>query len=89
MPASRFRTPPREVEAIQWQGAANCAEVHAFCGLPHPEDTSCKDLHLRGAEVTIYPGDWLIRYPSGAVAVMSPQEFAGQYEPVPADDSTS
>jgi hypothetical protein len=81
----RFRRRPGMVDAIQWHGEPNCAEVFAFLGLDHQDwadDADHSELHVRTLEgpVTATPGYWVVRGPDGNFWPVRPDQFAATYE---------
>lgn len=86
MPA-RFRNRPQDVQAIQWVGEANCAEVFRFVGLDHEdwaEETDHTVLYLPTLDnPPARHGDWLVKNQYGQVQVMRPSEFEARFEAMP------
>ncbi|WP_306317282.1 MULTISPECIES: hypothetical protein [unclassified Streptomyces] len=83
---TRFRKRPVEIDAIQWHGEDNCAEVFAFLGLDHPVDElDHSEIHvttIHGETATVRPGDWIAREPvPGRFYPIKPDIFARSYEP--------
>lgn len=90
---TKYRKKPVVVEAIRYrpdQDPCNCAEVAALIGYPY-DPTDCTgmddDEHTTAAwdvdaDTIAAPGDWIIRYPNGALDVYAPDIFAATYEEV-------
>ncbi|MFB7162316.1 hypothetical protein [Streptomyces sp. NPDC056242] len=75
------------IEAVQWHGESNCAEVFAFVGLEHPDDEMDHGeiyvTTVHGETAIVRPGDWVI--PDGKPGTFYPCKadiFAATYEEV-------
>jgi len=44
-------------------------------------------LDQRGCDQRVYPYDWLVRYPGGAIGVIKPDDFLAQFELVDEGDA--
>lgn len=89
MPAQQFRKKPVAVQAIQWIGEENCAEVFAFLGLNHDEWEDELDhsvIHVETLEGTLeaHHGDWIVKGTRGEHWPVRADIFAETYEPVEA-----
>lgn len=95
----RFRErprPPDVVEAMQITDMDALRDVwwwivehDGHATLSHPETGGRLTIHPTGYSVAVVdmraiPGDWALRHDDGRFAVMSPDEFARRYEPLPA-----
>lgn len=91
--ATRARTRPLDVVALQWKGgAAEAAKVilwaTRFAVLRFHDEEAGGDEYLvvekldRSAEEYLRPGDYLVKDPDGALKVVENAEFARLYEEV-------
>lgn len=84
MPERRaYRMRPVPVEAIQWiSHDASCDAVYRFLGLhvgPH-HDHDTFDVPGDTSLNCIWPGGWIIRYPSGRIRAVSDATFQAEFE---------
>lgn len=81
----RFRKLPVVVEAVQWLGEVNCAEVFAFMDTTHPEDElDHSEIYIQTLEgtMTAVPGDWIVKGVEEEFYPCKPSIFALTYEAV-------
>lgn len=82
-----WRKLPVVVEAVQWNGEADCDEVFAFLGMEHPppeDETDHSEIHIPTLEglMTAAPGDFIIRGVHGEFYPCKPDIFRATYEAV-------
>jgi hypothetical protein len=87
MPVRTYR--PAPVQAVQWVGESNCAEVFAFLGWEHPEDESDHSVILLDNSVTARPGHWIVKTADGTTFPVSPGVFRRDYEPADSAGGTA
>lgn len=84
----RCRPRPIEVEAMQYM-AETCVELHRWLGCEHSVEATdrCGLDYLTfpsaDGDVTVEPGDWVVRGLFGALAAWKPDAFAAEFEPIP------
>ena len=78
----RYRTRPREVEAVRYT-AETCAAMHEWLGCVHVHPRrACGDSMLKIADFEVWHGDWLVRLDNDVVlAPMPDDEFRERFEP--------
>ena len=78
-----YRKKPVVIEAVQWDGIGNCAEVFAFLGMDHPSDEGDHSvIHIPTLEgvMTAIPGDWIIKGVKYEFYPCKPDVFEATYE---------
>lgn len=80
----RYRKKPVVIEAMQYRPGENCAELHAWLGLEHHDESCHPDVEmyidtLEGL-MTAQPGDYVIRGVQGELYPCKPDIFAATYE---------
>jgi hypothetical protein len=85
----RYRKKPVVIEAVQWHGESNCAEVFAFLGQDDHDVTDELDhsvIHIPTLEgtMTAQAGDWIIKGVKGEFYPCKPDIFEATYEPADA-----
>ena len=74
MKMARYRSKPREVEAIQWQLGMEVKGLLEGCGCAYA-------ITIQGEHVKIRPGDWVITEPDGIHHYpCAPEVFTANYE---------
>ena len=91
----RYRKRPVEVEAMLWDGSlAAIHDIDEWIGLPFEkrelvwqasEERGVTDVVIRTLEgdMSVSPGDWIIRGIQGELYPCKPNIFTQTYEPVP------
>lgn len=79
---AKFRKRPVEIEAIQYDGFQTGA-LHEFCGDNFLEPVNGKPfIHTLEGDMTISPGDWIIKGVNGEYYPCKPDIFEKTYEPI-------
>ncbi|WP_369382485.1 hypothetical protein [Streptomyces sp. cg36] len=84
---ARYRRKPRHIEALQWLGDTNFAEVCRFVGVPEDEGADRGWLSLPAPSYaeeprTAVPGQWILRWPNHTFLSVSPMFMLENYDPV-------
>ena len=80
MTIRRFRKKLIVIEAVQWTGQ-NTEECRKFTMWDLKDDTPLC-LQTLGGTFVVFPGDWIIKHSSSSYSILTPAQFAEDYEEV-------